>query len=221
MSFYSNLRLPVDVERGVEGGQGFDTRISRLPAGRQQRFPLRTEPIGEWDAGYGIQKLEDLREVIRLHVAMRGSNDGFVFRDWADYHAPFEFEEDAAAWESLGFGNGSQVIFPLTKSYEPTDYITELPSSVINTRRIYNPVLTTLVVRWNTTVKATPGDYTVDAFGNLDFTPGGAPTGGDEVNHHCQFLNPVHFMNDRLPINVRTWEAGSAPEILIESLVRQ
>ena len=84
MSFHE-IRLPEDIERGAVGGPEFKTSIVELASGYEKRNIEWDSPRNSFNIGYGIQKLDNLYEVIDFFYARRGRAYGFRFKDWSDY----------------------------------------------------------------------------------------------------------------------------------------
>ena len=153
-----------------------------------------------FDIGYGVQSLDELREVIDWFWAHEGRLIGFRFRDFLD------FEVDQSTNGNLGTGDGSQTVFQARKQYTIASrtYQRVLNKLVSGTTRIFFD-----------DVEQFAG-FTVDVnTGEITFTP--AVPDGVVVTMTTEFDVPVRFDSDVMNINLEIFNAGSVPRInLIE-----
>lgn len=192
-----NVRLPIDVERGVRGGPSFRTTIVSLANGDENRNQEWETRRGAWNIGYGIQKREDMEEIYNFFHARRGMAYGFRFRDWMDY--------------SVKEGPTLEVIGQPAKRQ-----LARLHDDVIRpyTRVVRYPVADTLKVFVDYVLTEA---YTLDALGVLTFT-GGDP--GDNVLTTFEYDIPVRFDTDTLEVELNTFREGRAPSIPIVELLK-
>lgn len=199
MTFH-NVRLPIEVERGAQGGPHFRTNITTLASGLELRNALWTRSRGAWEIGYGIQSQDsddsNFNDVVDFFYARQGMLHEFRFRDWSDYRI--------SPAQVIGAGNGAQTIFRIVKKY------TSGPAT--HERRITRPDTATLAVTVNGVAKTLGTDYT-ESMGVLVFTP--APPAGHDVAVACEFDVPVRFDTDHLGIVAHVAGVMSIPSLVI------
>lgn len=184
-----NVRLPEDVERGAQGGPGFQTTIVALASGHEQRNQDWSIARGKWNVGYGIRKRVDMEEVINFFYARRGRARSFRFKDWSDF--------SATAVDVRTTGN--VLTRQLVKRYSIGDneYV----------RDIVLPKDGTLVVYVDNVVTAA---YT-ESNGVLTFA--GDP--GSNVKATFEFDVPCRFDIDSLNVTLEHYDAGTIANIPI------
>jgi uncharacterized protein (TIGR02217 family) len=192
---FDDVRLPDEVERGARGGPTFQTSVTVLATGREQRNVDWATSRGRWQIGYGVQSKADFNEVIAFFYARQGRARGFKFKDWSDFQATAQ---------TLGVGNGVLVDFPLVKAYT---------SLVTYSRRITRPVVGSIAV----TLNGTPtGAWTLQPLGIIRMTV--APAAAVVVAATFQFDVPVRFDTDEFRIELDTFDAGAIPDLSIVEL---
>jgi uncharacterized protein (TIGR02217 family) len=189
-----DVRLPVDVERGAEGGPGFKTTVTTLANGMEQRNQEWSTMRGQWNVGYGIQTLSSLQAVYNFFIGRRGQARGFRFKDWQDYKA---------VEQPVGTISGVDTRRQLQKVYddETNPYF----------RKITHPVAGTLIVYVDSLATE---DYTLLENGVIEF----ASDPGANVVATFEFDVPVRFDTDDLRIQLQHFDAGQAPNISIVEL---
>lgn len=196
MAFH-DVRLPVDVERGAQGGPGFRTSIIALKSGKERRNADWSKARGKWDIGYGIQSRADMEEVISFFYQRLGSAHGFRFKDWLDF---------SGTQETLGIGNGVTTAFQVIKTYGTTyAYIREINLLVSGTLSVYKDG-----------VLVDPVNYSVSASGLITFLV--APGNTVEVTATFEFDIRARFDTDDLTIALEYYNAGAIPSIPVIEL---
>lgn len=196
-------RLPPEVEVGMQGGPTFYNVIQEAISGQEQRIRVWAKCRGKWDIGYPILDIDEtsgtFRAVLALFRAHFGSLYPFPFKDWGD----FELTN-----EQIGTGDGSDLTFQITKTYDPSQIILGSPGSRTYVRDIYLP-RSGLIVKVNdvtkTIISGSPpsGDYTISSTGLITFSS--APANGHTVKVTGEFDIPVRFdiqPGEPLPISV-------------------
>lgn len=194
-----DVRLPENVERGVQGGPRFKTTFHTLVSGHENRNVDWSRTRGEWDAGYGIQLKSDFKAVIDLFYASFGMAYGFRLKDWSD----FELGVDATdSFQSIGAGDAIETDFQAYKRYQSDIWFHDrtLTRIVTGTSRVFLGG-----------VEQGSGWTMDDTTGILSFSV--APGDTIDVGLICEFDVPVRFDMDELNINMATFEAGSIPSI--------
>jgi uncharacterized protein (TIGR02217 family) len=203
MSFH-NVRLPEDIEKGAEGGPGFNTTVLKLSSGYERRNINWERELGEWDIAYGIQHKEDLDAVMNFFYVRRGKAYGFRFKDWSD----FEIGATGSP-HTIATGDGATAAHQVYKTYTDAGgtfqrKITRLdPDFPI---QVYvDGVLKTLTTH-----------YTVDYdTGIITFTGGNIPTLGQVIAVIAWFDVPVRFDIDKLRVRMEWEDAMEIPNIPI------
>ena len=180
-----DVRLPVDIEQGAVGGPTWNTEITGIGSGAEQRRAVWSHPRQQWDVGYGVQSREDFQAVLGFFYARRGRLRGFRFRDWSDYQADGEL---------FGTGDGAATEFQLVRRYGGF------------VRRITHPV--------DPIVLSLATGATID-YGTGVVTYADAPADGVALRWTGEFDVPVRFDVDALNANVTHYDAISAPSIPI------
>lgn len=192
-----DVRLPIDVERGVQGGPVFRTTIVTLANGDEKRNVEWQVRRGQWNVGYGIQGRDDMESVYDFFHARMGQAYGFRFRDWMDYEVTA-----GATLDIAGQPTKRQLARVHTDTVRP--YI----------REVRYPILSTLKVYIDNVITAA---YTVEPLGVIAFT-GGDP--GDNVLTTFEYDVPVRFDTDTLESVLNTYKEGAIPRIPIVELLK-
>ncbi len=198
MSFH-NVRLPVEIERGAQGGPMFDTTVLELSSGHEQRNINWQQTRAKYNISYGISHKEELEAVIRFFYARWGRAYGFRFKDWADYEVPIQV---------LALGDGVTKSFQAFKRYTDGTYTYDRPLTklVADTTEVF--------------VEGVPVSFTVDidtgiiTLASAPAATGGSGSGGEEVvSFLCEFDVPVRFNDDSLNVTMELWNVGTIPAI--------
>ena len=201
-----NDRLPINIERGAEGGPGFLTIVQSQRSGNEVRIPLWSRSRGEWDISYGIQLKEDFDAVKDLFYNAQGRAAAFLFKDWSD----FEIGDPNDAVNNnqpIIAGDGSTSTRQIFKRYT-------VPSGATHDRNLHRIINGSLTVLVNGVVQTETTHYTVDySTGVITFVS--PPGNGLAIEIACEFDILVRFDSDRLPIAMETFEAGEIPPITI------
>lgn len=197
-------RLPEQVERGARGGPEFRTGVRPLDSGYESRNAFWAQPRQSWDISYGVQYKEDMEEVRDFFYARMGRLVGFRFKDWSDY------EVDVLL--ATGTSGDTRTSFQAFKSYSSGGFSFN--------RTLRKLVAGTVEVRKNGALLPQgpgAGGYQVDVNTGI-ITLGTALVLNDQLRLKAEFDVPVRFMNDRLDVQMETFQAGSIPAIPIIEL---
>lgn len=185
-----DVRLPIDVERGAQGGPQFKTTVVSMASGHEQRNQEWSRSRAVYQIGYGIRDREDMEEVYAFFLARRGRHRAFRFRDWLDF---------SGEAEPLLTVAGQPTKRQLVKTYGSVmPYVREITLPVLDTLKIYVGGVET-------------NAYTIDR-SIVTFT-GGDP--GVDVKASFEFDVPVRFDQDGLETEMTQVDAGSVPSIAI------
>lgn len=200
MTTFDEVRLPECIERGAQGGAGFNTTVLTLSSGFEKRNINWAEARASYDIGFGIRSKDDLSTLIAFFRARQGKARGFRFKDWSDFEM---------ARQQIGVGDGSNKDFQIYKRYTS--------GSVNYDRDLVKIVDDTLSVWVNSTLKVDPGDYSVDLdTGIITFVT--APPNLQIVEATCEFDVPVRFDIDKLNVTMEMVTLGSVPSVSLVEL---
>lgn len=185
MAFH-DVRLPVNIEKGVKGGPGFNTTILELSSGFEKRNINWARTRGRWDIGYGIDSKEDNEAVLAFFYARQGRAHSFRFKDWTD----FEIGVDATDTpQFIATADGVQVDFQFTRRYVSGafTFAREVTRLVAGTARVFIDGVEQFA------------DFTVDDdTGVVNFDT--APLNLEVISVICEFDVPVRFDSDQLDL---------------------
>lgn len=200
MAFHE-VRFPVDVAYGSQGGPVRRTDIVTLDSGYEQRNTLWSQSRHKYDVSYGIKTYEQLHTVKNFWEARLGRLHGFRFKDWTDYKSCSPTNTPAATDQNIGTGNASTLTFQLRKAYT---------SSTTYYRSITKPVAGTVKIALNGVVASS--GWSVDTTtGIVTFVS--APGSGVAVTAGFEFDVPVRFDTDELLALMSGYSVGELQAI--------
>ena len=89
---FFDIRMPEDIERNMRGGPEFNTVVTPLDSGAEQRNIKYSQPRYKWDVAYGVMSIQDdetremsIERVQAFFAIVQGRAIGFRFKDWSDY----------------------------------------------------------------------------------------------------------------------------------------
>lgn len=192
---FDDVRLHEEVEQGATGGPRFQTSITVLATGAEQRNSDWERQRARWELSYGIQNKTDFMDVVKFFYARKGKARGFRFKDWTDYQGTDE---------AIGTGDGVATTFQLRKNYT---------SLVTFQRKITRPVTGTVVVKKNGVTQSVTVNYSTGVV-----TFGVAPASMDAITATFEFDVPVRFDTDELNLEVQTFDAAAIKSLPIVEL---
>ena len=203
LSSFHEVRLPLALAFSAQGGPERRTDIVALASGGEARNAVWSGSRRRWELGGAITKIEALHELVAFFEARRGRLHGFRFRDVLDDRSVAPGEPVSAADQTLGFGDGAEIVFPLIKTYGDTE------------RRIFKPVPGSVRVAIN---GQEVGDAVVSsADGTVRFQK--APEIGAIITAGFLFDVPVRFDSDQLETSLEAFGAGRAGQVPIMELL--
>ena len=107
MAFHQ-VRFPLDIALGAQGGPQRATDVVTLASGREERNSRWAHARRRYNAGYGIKSRADMQAVLAFFEERRGRFHAFLWRDALDW---------TASGEEIGVGDGERTSFQLTKRY--------------------------------------------------------------------------------------------------------
>jgi uncharacterized protein (TIGR02217 family) len=203
MSFHE-IRFPTAISFGSTGGVERRTEVISLVNGFEQRNTPWEHSRRRYDAGLGVQSLDDLEAVLSFFEARRGMLNGFRWKDWLDHKSCTPSAVPGPLDQVIGAGDGLVADFNLEKTYAPGAHEFR--------RKIAKPVSGSVRIAVAGVEAAEGEDFTVDlATGLVLLTE--APAVGAVVTAGFEFDVPVRFNADVIEVNVAAFEAGEIPPI--------
>jgi uncharacterized protein (TIGR02217 family) len=208
MSFHE-IRFPTAISFRSTGGIERRTEVVALVNGFEQRNTPWSQSRRRYDAGLGVQTLDDLEAVLSFFEARRGKLHGFRWKDWLDHKSCQPSATPQPLDQILGSGDGSVTVFQLRKTYSPGPHEFR--------RDIKKPVSGAVRVAVGGSEMAEGADFTVDATTGV-VTFSAAPAAGAAVTAGFEFDVPVRFDTDVIEVNLAAFDAGEIPPIPVVEL---
>ncbi|WP_342358526.1 DUF2460 domain-containing protein [Terrarubrum flagellatum] len=211
-SDFHEIRFPLDIALGSQGGPERRTEIVTLGSGREERNTRWAHSRRRYDAGYGVKTLDALHDVIAFFEERRGRLYGFRWRDRADWKSCAPSQSVSPLDQAIGMGDGAIASFQLVKRYGAAHAPYDRP--------IRKPAAGSVRVAVNGVERAS-SDFSVDTTtGVVTFISGAIPASGAAITAGFTFDTPVRFEDDQLTIDFSAFDAGVIPKIpLIEIIV--
>ncbi|GIT85330.1 MULTISPECIES: DUF2460 domain-containing protein [Roseobacter] len=203
---FHDVRFPAKLSFGSVGGPERRTDVVAISNGFEERNAPWAHSRRRYDAGVGIRSLDDVDVMIAFFEARFGQLYAFRWKDWSDYRSCKPSLDITAFDQNLGEGDGIQVDYQITKTYQ----------SGIHTyvRPISKPVIATLKVAVGSVEMQEAVDYVVDAAtGVIRFTV--PPQFGASVTAGFEFDVPVRFDTNSIQTSVASFQAGEIPTVPI------
>ncbi|MCF6273699.1 MAG: DUF2460 domain-containing protein [Rhodobacteraceae bacterium] len=201
---FHEVRFPTALSFGSAGGPERRTEIVSLSNGFEERNSPWAQSRRRYDAGLGMQSLDDLSEVFAFFEARRGQLFGFRWKDWTDFKSCLPSESFGPRDQRFGTGDGAQKVFPLIKNYRSGDFVYE--------RVISKPLAGRVAVALAGDVLQEGVHYDVDyTTGLLSFY---VPPPLDAIlTAGFEFDVPARFDTDRIEASSGAFAAGEIPSI--------
>ncbi len=207
MSFHE-IRFPSRLSLGSIGGPERLTEVVTLANGHEERNTPWAHSRRRYDAGLGMQSLDDVSDVIAFFEARRGRLHGFRWKDWADFRSGKPSARVSHVDQSIGMGDGQTRSFQISKSYRSGQqtYVRPITKPVDGTVRV-----------GIADEEQTAGGFEVNwSTGVLTFVE--APPGGADVTAGFEFDVPVRFDTDAIRISIASFNAGEIPDVPVLEL---
>ena len=165
--------------------------------GQEVRNAIWQDPLLAFNAAFSVKTYADVQSLVTFFHAMRGREQAFLVKDWADF--------EISDWtQSSNTANGTRTTFQLVKRYTQT--IGDTSSTYVRTIR--NPKINSVTAQVNgvaatiSSVSLSTGIVTLQS----------APSNGQSVTFKCtEFYVPVRFDIDELPVEMLNyWVASGA-----------
>ena len=105
MAFHE-VRFPPKLSFGSLGGPERRTEIVTLSNGFEERNSPWAHSRRRYDAGVGLQSLDDMAALIAFFEARAGQLHGFRWKDWSDYKSSAASVDPGFGDQVLGSGDG-------------------------------------------------------------------------------------------------------------------
>ena len=165
--------------------------------GQEVRNAIWQDPLLRFNAAFSIKTYADVQSLVTFFHAMRGREQAFLVKDWADF--------EITDWtQSSDTANGTRTTFQLVKRYTQT--IGNTSSTYVRTIR--NPKINSVTAQ----VNGSPATISSVSLSTGVVTLQSAPTNGQSVTFKCsEFYVPVRFDIDELPVEMLNyWVASGA-----------
>lgn len=188
MSGFHEVRLPLALAVGANGGPERLTDVVRLASGVESRNMRWAGSRRRWEVGGAVIRMDTAHELIAFFEARRGRQYGFRFRDPVDWKSCAPGQAISALDQIIGTGDGETASFQLVKRYASGGEWIE--------RVVAKPVEDTVVL-------AVDG-VAITTF-EIDLTTGvvtfeSAPADGAVLTAGFAFDVPVRFDADKLEV---------------------
>jgi uncharacterized protein (TIGR02217 family) len=189
--------FPTDISFGRPGGPEYNTDISVLESGHEQRNSFWSEPVYSWDVGYGIRTIDKIYDLLQFFHACRGKFKPFRFKDWLDYKSCDIDLNPSFDDISFAVATAGQTAFQLSKTYTQGNYTTTID----------------IVKPKGDTIRLGEEDYEVFDGWTIDEATGiitrATPlSGGEVITWGGEFYRKARFDVDKLPHAFEAWQAG-------------
>jgi uncharacterized protein (TIGR02217 family) len=203
MAFHE-VRFPASLSFGALGGPYRRTDVVTLANGFEERNTPWAHSRRVYDAGMGMRSVDDLQLLLGFFEARMGQMHAFRWKDWADYKSGPANAAPAFEDQTIGYGDGVQTVYQITKTYRSGDQSYQRP--------VRKPVEGTV------RVGVEQDEYQEGVEYELDITTGlvtfARPPGPDmEVYAGYEFDVPVRFDTDRILASVASFQAGEVPNV--------
>ena len=197
MASFDDVRLPINVEVGAEGGPSFSTGIVTTASGVEQRTQLWSVSRNTYTIGYGTS--DSVWQAVRaFFYARRGRARGFRFKDWTDFQGIDE--------PLLSVGN----VLYVTRNYSDAigiEYQRKITRIVPGTLRVHDSVQ----------------DFTnlyTESYGRLTLNPGAVqPPPVGPLLASYEYDLPVRFDVDEMVLTAETITAATLEGLTLVELI--
>lgn len=203
MNFHE-VRFPSALSFGSTGGPQRRTDIVTLANGFEERNTPWEHSRRHYDAGFGLQSMDDVETLISFFEARRGQLYAFRWKDWSDFKSCLPSHDVGPLDQEIGRGDGETTVFQLKKTYVSGDQT--------YTRPILKPVRGSVKVALAADPKVDTLEYNIDtSTGEVTFaTP---PDIDVRITAGFEFDVPVRFDIDRITISAASFNVGEVPSV--------
>jgi uncharacterized protein (TIGR02217 family) len=184
---FEEVRFPIDISHGAQGGPRWATTVSQSGGGQEQRNINWADARHQWSVEHGVKTAEQMDRLVAFFNAMRGRATGFRFQDPVDHQA--------ISRERFGTGDGADTTFQLTKTY------TAGARTWVRNITKPSPDLGALSIFVAGVLQPTSA-YTIDTTTGI-VTFSAPPAGAAALEWTGYFDTPVRFDSDEMQITDR------------------
>lgn len=117
MAFH-NIRFPLELSYGSRGGPGYNTSITELGSGEEERVARWSTPRYRFDIASLVKTPANMYALVQFYHARNGVANSFRFIDWHDYSSGANGTGVPGISDvTLGTGDGTTQDFQLIKVY--------------------------------------------------------------------------------------------------------
>ena len=201
---FHEVRFPANLSFGSVGGPERRTEIVTLANGFEERNTPWAHSRRRYDAGVGMQSLDDVAILIAFFEAREGQLHGFRWKDWSDYKSCLPSGDIGFEDQVIAHGDGVRTQYPLARAY--------VSGAASYSRPITKPVPGTVLVGVQRTQMTDSIHFSVDtSTGIITFEH--PPEAGVEISAGFEFDVPVRFDTDRIQTSVASFQAGDVPNV--------
>jgi uncharacterized protein (TIGR02217 family) len=169
---------------GATGGPGFSSTVMITNSGYEKRNQNWTLPLRQWNIAHIIDTTAKKNYFINFFRNRKGMANSWLFKDWSDYQV------STSAEGTLGNGDGSKVVFQMTKTYDDGSGHADLVNVV-------HPKSGTVAVFVNAVQKVEGTDYDIAyTTGIITFRAGHVPPNTQPVYWTGEFYIQARFNID-------------------------
>ncbi len=185
MSFLETPRFPEQISYYAIGGSGYNTTVTIINSGFEQRNINWTESRCQYNIQNGNLSYAQVQTIVTFFRCVKGKGYGFRFKDWQDFTADI-----TNGTLGTGIADGTSVDYQMNKVY--------VAGAFNEVRVIAKPISGTILIYANGVLQVEGTDYT------LDYTTGivtfmSPPTMDYSLTWAGEFDVPVRFDVDAIP----------------------
>ena len=201
---FHEVRFPANLSFGSVGGPERRTEIVTLANGFEERNTPWAHSRRRYDAGVGMQSLDDVAILIAFFEAREGQLHGFRWKDWSDYKSCLPSGDIGFEDQVIAHADGVRTDYPLARAY--------VSGAASYSRPIAKPVPGTVLIGVQRTQMTESIHFSVDtSTGIITFEH--PPEAGVEISAGFEFDVPVRFDTDRIQTSVASFQAGDVPNV--------
>ncbi len=158
-----DVEFPHDISENSEGSTTFQTAVTQVDSGFEQRLSRWDEPIMEYNVAYGVRTMEQLHDLMAMFRAAKGQLFAFLYKDYWDFTSSFASGVEARVPDPIT--NLDQILVPASGTdvvFEVQMIKTYTLGSTTAVRTVTKPVSGTVVVALDGSPLVETTDYTID-----------------------------------------------------------
>lgn len=204
MAFLESPIFPECISFGSAGGPEYNTSVIVLGSGHEKRNQNWELPRHVFDVAFGVKRQSDLEDLIDFFHAVKGSANGFRFKNFLDSNSNHTDDTPAFTDQTIGTGDASQTQFQIIKTF--TQGAQSQSINILKPRAGVTIGFNGVQQLSGFTVDTTTGIVTFSS----------APGGGVTITAGYTYDLPCRFESDRLSVSISSYLAGEASVRVIE-----